>query len=128
MKKTMILLVILIFSNRAFTQQTLTKQEYLKKAKTQKIIAFSLLGGGSIAWIAGASKYMNQEDNVDGGGEAAMIIGGLAALGSVPLFVMAAKNKKKAGSLSFKNQMIPQLQNNSFVYRAIPSLNLKISL
>jgi hypothetical protein len=105
-----------------------TKADYLKKSKTQKIIAFSLLGGGTIAWLAGASKNMNQEDNIDGGGEATMIIGGTAALASIPLFIISSKNKKKAMSMSFKNQILPQLQHNGFVHRATPSLTIKISL
>jgi len=78
--------------------------------------------------LAGLGKYMNQDDNMDGGGEAAMIIGGTAALASIPFFIISSKNKRKAMSMSFKNQMIPQLQINGFAYSAIPSVNLKINL
>ncbi len=133
MKKITTLIVLFAITLAAYCQQTnfsptLTKQDYLKKSKNQKILAFSLAGGGAIAWLAGVSKYMNREDNVDGGGEAAMIIGGTAALASIPLFIISSKNKKKAMSMSFINQRLPQLQNNGFVYRAIPSLSFKINL
>jgi hypothetical protein len=133
MKKIKLALLLFLFIVSASAQQTtsapnLTKSDYLKKSKNQKTIAFVLAGGGSIAWLAGLGKYMNQDDNIDGGGETAMIIGGTAALASIPLFIISSKNKKKAMSMSFKNQRIPRLQNNGFAYRAIPSFNIKISL
>ncbi len=129
-------LFILFFSALAFTafsqpgnpSTPLTKQDYLQKSKKQKTTAWILLGGGTIAWLAGASKYMNQNDDIDGGGEAAMVIGGIAGLSSIPFFIMASKNKKKAISLSFKNQMIPQLQKNSVTNKPVLSFNLKVSI
>lgn len=133
MKKIKLALLLSLFAISVSAQQTtsspgLTKSDYLKKSKNQRTIAFVLAGGGSIAWLAGLNKYMDQRDYKDGGGEAAMIIGGTAALASIPLFIISSKNKKKAMSISFKNQMIPQLQNSSFVYRPIASINLKIAL
>ena len=133
MKITKLALLLFLFAISASAQQTtsapgLTKSDYLKKSKKQKTIAFVLAGGGSIAWLAGLSKYMDQRDNKDGGGEAAMIIGGTAALASIPLFIISSRNKKKAMSMSFKNQMLPQLQSSGFVYQTIPSIHLKISL
>lgn len=133
MKKIKLALLLSLFTMSASAQQTtsspsLTKSGYLKKSKKQKTIAFFLAGGGSIAWLVGVSKYMNQSDNIDGGGEAAMIIGGTAALASIPLFIISSKNKKKAMSMSLKNQMLPQLQSSGFVYRSVPSLTLKFSL
>ncbi len=133
MKKTKLLLLLFLFALSLSAQQTtsapgFTKTGYLKKSKSQKTIAFVLAGGGSIAWLAGLSKYMDQRDNKDGGGEAAMIIGGTAALASIPLFIISSKNKKKAMSISFYNQLIPQLQVSNFVYRAIPSINIKIDM
>lgn len=128
--------LILIFSALAFISYSqpgnpsipLTKQDYLKKSKHQKTAGWLLLGGGTIAWVVGVSKYMNQNDNKDGGGEAAMVIGGIAGLSSIPFFIMASKNKKKAISLSFKNQIIPQLQKNYFSNKSLLSFNLKISI
>ncbi len=84
--------------------------DYLKKSKHQKTAAWLLLGGGSIAWFAGVSKNMNQNDNIDGGGKGAMVIGGVAVLSSIPFFIMASKNKRKAASVSFKMEQSPYLK------------------
>lgn len=133
MKKFIVGTMLLILANSAFSQQnnpspTLTKQDYGRKSKHQKTIAVCLAGGGIVLWLAGASKYMNQEDNIDGGGETAMAIGSIAALASIPMFIIASKNKRKAASISFKNEPSFQIQKKSFVYRAIPSLTLKFQL
>ena len=133
MKKIIVGCVLLMLVTSVFSQQTssspvLTKQDYLKKSKHQKIAAFCLAGGGIVVWLAGVSKNMNQSDNIDGGGEVVMAIGSIAALASIPMFIIASKNKRKAASLSFKNEPSLQVQKSSFVYRAIPSLTLKLQL
>ena len=135
MKRILFLPLLLLGSTITFSQQTPApttpspaKQDYLKKSRTQKVIAFCLLGGGIITWLAGASKNMNQNDNVDGGGETAMVIGGVAAASSIPLFIMASKNKKKAMSLTLNRQVIPQLQQANYVHQILPSLNVKLNL
>ena len=133
MKKIILSCMLLMLATSVFSQQTssspvLTKQDYREKSKHQKITAFCLAGGGIVVWLAGASKYMNQNDNIDGGGEVAMAIGSIAAVASIPMFIIASKNKRKAASLSFKNEPSFQLQKSSFVYRAIPSINLKFQL
>jgi len=50
------------------------------------------------------------------------------AAASIPLFIAASKNKKKAMSMSFKNQMVPQFQGTGFIYKPIPSLSLTIKI
>ena len=132
MKRSVVLSLLLCFSLMTFSQQNMeptishSKEDYLKKSKTQRIIAFSLLGGGAITWLAGASKNMNQNDNIDGGGETAMVVGVIAVVTSIPFFIMASKNKKKAKmatSISLINQRIYFRQNRS--YAAVPSLSVK---
>ena len=133
MKKIILGIMLLMLATISFSQQNnpspaLTKQEYLIKSKHQKITAFCLAGGGIIVWLAGVSKNMNQNDDIDGGGEVAMAIGSIAALASIPMFIIASKNKRKAASISFKNEPLLQVQKNSFVYRAVPSLTFKLQL
>jgi hypothetical protein len=133
MRKMFFFSLLLLLSVTSFGQQTnpslsLTKLDYLQKSRNQKTIAYVLAGGGSIAWLAGLGKYMNQDDNIDGGGEAAMIIGGTAALASIPFFIISSKSKKNAMSVSFKNQLLPRIHETGFTYTPLPSLSLKISL
>ncbi len=56
------------------------------------------------------------------------ISGSAAVLGSIPLFIAANKNKKKAMSLSFGGQRIPELSKTALVYKPVPSIILKIDL
>ncbi len=57
-----------------------------------------------------------------------VLSGSLAMLGSIPFFIAASKNKKKAMSLSFKNETIPQVYKRSIVSIPVPSLIIKINL
>ncbi|HET6721394.1 MAG TPA: hypothetical protein VFH07_01535, partial [Chitinophagaceae bacterium] len=57
------------------------------------------------------------------------LVGGLVTLGaSVPLFIASAKNRKKAMSLTLKNETTQQFLNTRVKNRNIPSLNLKLNL
>ena len=149
MKKIIVFTLLLIVSATSFSQQTtpspaLTKQDYLKKSKGQKTAAWVLLGGGFACTVTGyviVKNSLTSGDNFFGisyntgeldkdfvAGEIIFFTGAAAMLGSIPLFIASSRNKRKAMSLSFKNETIPQLQKNSFVYSAVPSLTLKISL
>ena len=128
MKKIIPLLLLLAFSKTSFSQQTdpkqaLTKQDYLQKSKSQKTTAFILLGIGATAVAIAAP------GNVSFDVLPVLVIGGgLATLGSIPLFIASGKNKRKAKQISFKMQQTPQLQISRSVNRAFPSLNFKLSL
>ena len=127
--------MLLIFSASSFSQQTnshtaLSKQDYLQKSKNQKTTAWVLLGGGAALILVGDLIGNRKESSFNDAGTGVIIAGAgvLSMLGSIPLFIASGKNKRKAMSLSFKNEMIPRLQNSSFVNRAVPSLSFKISL
>ena len=134
MKKITICTMLLIIATATFSQSmpspALTKQDYLKKSKNQKTAVWVLLGGGTVligtGFLIGASEESSFDDAATGGIIAA--VGVLSAIGSIPLFIASGKNKRKAASLSFKNEMTPQLLKNSFVSRVVPSLSLKIEL
>ena len=146
MKKVIILAVLILISQHIFsqavTEKKLSSHDYAEKSYKQKKTAWIMLGAGGGLLIVGtvivtvnASNSIvtildpNYNNNTDPTfGTILIITGAASALGSIPLFVAASRNKSKAASLSFKNETIPQLQKNSLVYNSIPSLSLKISL
>lgn len=65
----------------------------------------------------------------DEGLSVVLLIAGVGAmLGSIGLFKSAKNYKRKALSISFKNELTPQLTRTTVFYKSIPSLVLKISL
>jgi len=147
MKKIILFAMLLIMSTMSFSQQTnshpvLNKQDYLQKSKNQKTAAWVLVGGGAALMVTGVVVWVNDinrtaetdpfgaivEAYTSTSGYWVIAAGLVAAAGSIPLFIASAKNKRKAMSMSFKNETVPQLQNGSFVNRSVPSLSLKISL
>lgn len=139
MKKMIFFVTLLIMSASSFSQQTnshpsLTKQDYLQKSKNQKTTAWVLLGGGAVLILVGDLIGNSKESSFSDAGTGVVIAGAgvLSMLGSIPLFIASGKNKRKAMSMSFKNEMGPSRllsgQKSSFVNRLVPSLSLKISL
>ncbi|MEO7308021.1 MAG: hypothetical protein ABIR78_07830 [Ferruginibacter sp.] len=73
--------------------------------------------------------YGQPQVRVNHTGEYVLYIAGTAALGtSLVLFIAAKRNKTRAASLTFKNELAPQLQNSMVHYGPVPSLSLKIKL
>jgi len=151
MKKIIVLTMLLILATASFSQQTtpasvLTRQDYLQKSKHQKTAAFLLLGGGFVLTTTAAiiitvkatedfvnfwSWLFTQHSDAQNSYTAETIlflVGTAAMITSIPLFIASAKNKRTGMSLSFKNETSPQLHNSSLVYRAVPSLSLKLKL
>jgi len=125
MKKMISLAVLLAVAVTSFSQQTepspvLTKQDYLQKSKSQRTSAFILLGTGA-ALLAVAAPGNVSFDILP-----ILVIGGGAAIvGSIPLFIAAGKNKRKAMSLSFKNETVPLPKYGGFTYQCATSLTPK---
>ena len=127
---------------KGFSQQAeepkmeLTKQEYLKKSKSQKTAGRILLGGGGILIGAGLLTNLSnglgnlfvEESQKNSSGDIFTVLGVISIAGSIPLLISAGKNKRKALSLSVKNQPSQVLQNNWLYTKMTPSLTLKIDL
>jgi hypothetical protein len=134
------LVLMLLLSIHVFGQQTtpVVNTDYLKKSKSQKTTAWILLAGGTVLTTIGAGvalgggldcAYGNPTCGKDQTLAVVLTISGSAAvLGSIPLFIAAGRNKRKAVSVSFKNEKSLQVQNHSLVYQPLPSLTLKITL
>lgn len=123
------------------TNLVLTKEDYLKRSKSNKTGAMvCLIGGGTLFLIGSivATSDLSEDlgnlftDNTSNNHDALIgvlvITGGVAMLSSIPLFRAASKYKRKAYSLSATNEMAPLLQRSHLCYKPIPSLTLKIRL
>ncbi|MEO7766540.1 MAG: hypothetical protein ABIS01_03905 [Ferruginibacter sp.] len=149
MKITIILFVFLGIVFSAMAQKTmpvndepqLAKEDYLMKSKANKNGALvCLIGGGTLFLIGDVIALSdlhtdldnlftdNQSSNHDAIIGVLVITGGLAMLGSIPLFRAAHRNKRKALSMSFKNEPALQIQRSTVFYNAVPSLSLRLRL
>lgn len=122
--------------------QEMSKQDYLDKSRNQKTTGFILLGGGVAMIAVGSALFMGDLAdtaisctylNCSSGsgmesGTVIFTVGGLAALGSIPVFISSRKNARKAAQVSFRNEptYIPKYVGN--IPREIPSLNFSIPL
>ena len=132
MKKIISLSLLLIISATSFSQQTkpsstLTQQDYLQKSKVQKKTGLILLLGGTASVLVGTVVVTMITQSYAAG--AIPFVAGLIAIpASIPFLIAASRNKKKGMSLSIRNETAPRLQNSNFIYRAVPSVTLKIHL
>lgn len=148
MKKNILFGILLIIVITGYTQEIkprtfFTKQDYLRKSKQQKTVAWVLAGSGSALSIIGGLKFLEEavkvrnsviplpgqpipdEAKVNGAG-ILILIGGAAIISSVPLFVASGKNKKRAAVVTFKNIPIMVLQRSNLVNAYTPSVNVTI--
>ena len=134
MKKIFFCLKLLLLTVKSFSQTpALSKEDYLKKSKTQKTVGWVMLGGG-VAMTTIGYVIINQQVNDDplnaittGQGYVVLMIAGAAtALGSIPFFISSAKNARRAAAISFNNQKILFPQQNTFVLKTQPTVTLKI--
>lgn len=140
MKKIVFFAIIIAMTLNAFSQQIekiiLTKSDYLQKSKSQKTIAWILAGTGvtsviiSIATLDGTEIFSSIEGNDKPLNRFGVLFFGgcIVSLSSIPFFISSGKNKKKAMSMSFKMEQVPQLQITSLVNKPIPSLSVSLSL
>ena len=127
MKKFILATLLTSFSAISFCQNTttpgapMTKQDYLKKSKSQKIAAWILLGAGATCFAIVAPG----NTSLDAVG-AIVVVGGVCVLTSIPLFIAASRNKKRANSASalFDLQRIRITPNAGYSY--VPALTVKL--
>jgi hypothetical protein len=140
MKRIIVFAIVLIFCNRVFSQ---TKEEHLQKSKRLKTTAWILAGsgaaltvGGGILVIDGALK--NNERHGSGSDDAnvteiitgaGLTVLGLTAVGvSIPFFIRAHKEHKRAMTFTFKNENIQLVSNGKSGRLQYPALSLRIGL
>jgi len=130
MKKIMIYFLLLVLPATSFCQQTndsvpVVKTDYLAKSKSQKTAAVILLGIGVTTLTVAAVGDLD----FDALGTV-VVLGGVATIASIPLFIASGKNKRKAmkASTFIKMETIPLLQKQSFAQKSFPAFSVKFSL
>jgi hypothetical protein len=149
MKKMLILFVLIACLTTSFAQEviqspTLSKEEYLKKSKSQKTWAWVLTGAGAVGLSAVFVADLAQ--SVDGGLTTVFSLGyvepeyksytvpyiiSAAVLASgITLFVASSKNRKKANLATAFLQMetAPTIHQAMVVKQSFPVLGIKIRL
>jgi hypothetical protein len=142
MKKIILLIAVLSFVVNTFSQDTIrqafSKEYYLKKSKNQKTIAWVLLGTGTtlaiIGLVAGTNEVANsyypfltdEEASSIGTDGALLVIGAAIDVASIPFFISAGKNKRRAAEVAISNQKMYLPQKNSMAIRYAPGITIKI--
>jgi hypothetical protein len=139
MKKIIAVLTLLLliaastFAQRLAIQQQ-PKEFYLQKAEKQMKAGWILLGVGTAGVVTGvilgsqktSSNEIYSDENIAG---YVLLIGGLAVdLCSIPLFVSASNNRKRAASISVGLQGNDPLQRSPFTTNVQPAVILRINL
>jgi len=128
MKKFILFFFLLGLLHAASGQSTepvpqFDKEYFLKKSRKQKTAAWIFLGAGT-AMIGVAAPGNVSFDILP----VLVIGGGTCIITSIPLFIAAARNKRKAANLAFEMKTVPRLETAGPVSQALPSLTLKIQL
>ena len=135
MRKFFICTMLLLMTASSFCQQTdanqsLKRQDYLKKSKNQKTAAWILLGGG-FALAVGASILDVSSDwsKSETPYLVAISAGCASMLGSIPLFIAAGRNKRKGMNAStyFQIRQNPLPTNTGLTLHSTPTLSLKLN-
>ena len=129
MKNIVICSMLLMFTISSYCQQTQpttkTSEEYLKLSKSQKTGGFVLLGIGAITLTTAAVGDFDFDTL-----GIVVVVGSVFTLTSIPLFIAASRNKKKAkkASLGFKFERIQKLQTVAVRFHSIPGISLRLNL
>ena len=116
----------MILAQKTNSPQLLTKEDYLQKSKHQRTTGWIFRGSGAVLFGVGIIWGATTTDDV--GPSVLALAGGACIITSVPFFMAAKKNKRRAMEMSFDWQQSTQLQKNMFVRKAIPSLTLRMGI
>jgi hypothetical protein len=129
MKKIMIYFLLFALPATSFCQKTddpapVVKTDYLTKSKSQKTAAFIFLGIGVTTLTIAAVGDLD----FDALGTL-VVVGGVATIVSIPLFIASGKNKRRAmkASTFIKMETAPSLQKQSYVQNSFPAFSVKLT-
>ncbi|HTE25284.1 hypothetical protein [Flavitalea sp.] len=143
MKRILVFILLLCFIRATAQQITDTPEEYLRKGRKLETTAWILVGSGVTMITAGTilalntewgdldydDAYHGRQETMKATGSVVLIGAGvIASIGSIHLFIMAAKNKSKAASFSFTNQRYQLLSQGKISTASLPALTFKVNL
>ena len=139
MKSIMMCFAFFLLALHGYSQELkpelqLTSEQYLKKSKNQKTTAWVLFGVGTTAIVGGIAVSSGGQDELTTTLNTAFIGAPLMLLGltldviSIPLFVSADKNKKRAmeASTSIKFEEVPSWSGGAIRQSTVPTLAIKV--
>ncbi|UEG48897.1 hypothetical protein LK994_09630 [Ferruginibacter lapsinanis] len=132
MQKLLSCLLLLSFTSTIFGQEKpiTTSTDYLKKSKNQRTAARVLLYSGLSVFLIAGSNSMNNLLEETPGSDALAVTGLAAAIGSIPLFIAAKRNRNKAAKATvfLKPENNTLLSHNNISLRKYPALAISINL
>ncbi|MEO8111770.1 MAG: hypothetical protein ABI594_17115 [Ginsengibacter sp.] len=135
MKKIILSLLLSLFITisfgQAITNQKDSRDYFLKKAKSQRTVAWILLGGGTACFFGGAAISLNVYGFSDKlhFWDYVWITGFAADIASIPFFLSAHHNKKRAARIAFTDQKVQRWpQKNSTGFITQPAFTIRINL
>jgi hypothetical protein len=112
----------------------LSKEDYLKKSRSQNIAGVVLIAGGGVLLGSGFVALLDEALDGTGRGGSNGLVPGLLIGGSVASFVLggvslvsASRNKKKALSLTAGRVQFPWHSPKAFSTQSAPTAGLKIT-
>ena len=142
MKRLLVIILLLCFIRTTAQQVAETREDYLRKGRKLETTAWILLGSGITMITSGTilafntewgdldydDAYHGRQETMKATGAVVLIsAGAIASIGSIHLFIMAAKNKSKAASFSFTNQHYQLLSQGRIFTSSLPALTLKVT-
>lgn len=139
MKAIMICFAFFILAINAYSQEMkpdlqLTSEQYLKKGKNQKTAAWILFGVGTTAIVGGIAVSTGSQDDLSRTLNTAFVGAPLMLLGltleviSIPVFVSAGKNKKRAmeAVTTIKFEEVPSWSGGAVRQSNVPTVSMQV--
>jgi hypothetical protein len=113
----LLLMSVSLLGQRIHPGDQLTRAQYLQKSKNQEAAAYTLAVGGALL-ATGGIVWAVSELFEDSPGDELVIIGGASVVGSIPLFIGAKRNNRKAMKISTSLE----IQRTPVIAVAVPTL------
>ena len=130
MRKLFLLIGYVLMCSLVYSQEK-TKQYFQEKSKKQRTAGWILLGTGATAIITGIiieGTHRGTDDSQSFAGGTVEVGGVICTLASIPFFISASKNKKRAAALAISTREMAYPYGNSLVLRSQPTISLAIPL